>query len=249
MASKKIVEKKEIEQEVEVKDISSEDGGIDDSNFLVPTERYLKTGAHIGTKFKHGSMRDYIFKKRKDNLCVLDVSTIDERIRLVAKFLSNYDASRIYVVGRKLYAKTPIKKFAEITGSNAVVGRFVPGTFTNPSARNFKEAEVVFVAEPESDAQAINEATKIKAPVVSLASTDNSLRNVDIVIPVNNKGRKSLALVYWLLAREILLLRGDIKDYDSFTTPIQDFEQKIEETSDKLDKKKFFRRRFRGKRR
>lgn len=199
---------------------------------LVPIEKYLKTGCHIGTKFKSGDMRRYIFKSRKDSLKVLDVETIDERIKLVAEFLSKYDPEKIAVISRKLYGKTPANKFAEFIGAKAITGRFVPGTFTNPQAKIFIEPEVIIVAEPDSDNQAVEEASLIRIPVVGLASTNNSLKNVDLIIPINNKGRKSLALVFWLLAREMLKERGDIKNDAEFEEKLPEFEYQIKESEE-----------------
>lgn len=196
---------------------------------LVETDTYLKTGAHIGTKFKSGDMRKYIYKTRKDGLNILDVQTLDSRIKLAAHFLANYDAAKIAVVSRKLYGQEPARAFADAVGANAITGRFTPGLFTNPQSKQFIEPEVLLVTEPEPDAQAISEAATIKIAVVAFASTNNSLRNVDLAIPVNNKGRKSLALVYWLLAREFLKLKGAIKADSDFKKTAEDFEYKMKE--------------------
>jgi small subunit ribosomal protein S2 len=195
-------------------------------------EKYLKTGAHIGTRFKSGDMARYIYKQRKDGLNVLNVQLIDERIKQVGIFLAQYDPKKIAVVSRKQYGSTPAKEFANLVGAHAIVGRFVPGIFTNPESQNFFQPEVVLVTEPESDAQAIKEATRVRAVVVALASTNNSLKNIDIVIPVNNKGRKSLGLVFWLLAREFLKVKGDIAKDEDFTKAVEDFEHPQRESKE-----------------
>jgi len=200
---------------------------------LVALERYLKTGSHIGTAFKTGDMQRYIFKQRKDKIKVLDVENIDSRIRIAAGFLGRFELKKIVVVSRKLYGQTPVKMFAEFTGAKALTGRFIPGTFTNPLAKEFIEPEVVLVTDPDSDAQAVSEATKIRAPVVALCSTNNYLRNVDLIIPINNKGRKSLALVYFLLAREILKIKEIIKNDTEFEKSLEDFEYKMSEEEEK----------------
>ena len=196
---------------------------------LVDSETYLKSGAHIGTRFKSYEMKKYIFKIRKDGLNVLDVGMLDERIRLAANFLARFPPQKILVVARKLYTQTPVKAFAQAIGAKAIAGRFVPGTLTNPKAVNFTEPLVVFTAEPEPDAQAIEEARMANIPVISLASTNNSLQNIDLAIPTNNKGRKSLALVYWLLAREFLKATNAIKEDIEFTKTLEDFEYKMQE--------------------
>lgn len=191
---------------------------------LVPTEKYLTTGSHIGTVFKNGDMQRFIFKKRKDGLYVLDVENIDKRIQIAAQFLSQFQPKKIVVVARRLYSQTPAKKFSELLGCTAITGRFIPGTFTNPRQKNFVEPSVVIVTDPEADNQAVSEATKQRIPIVALASTHNSLRFVDFAIPVNNRGRKSLALVFWTLSRELLKSHGDIKADSDFSASMEEFE-------------------------
>jgi len=220
-----------IEEKKEKKSDDDDESGK--QTLLVETEKYLNTGAHIGTKFKSGDMKRYIYKVRKDGLNVLDVQTLDERLKIAAKFLAGYDKEKIVVVSRKLYGQTPAKVFAETIGAIIITGRFVPGTFTNPQGNRFIEPKVVLITEPETDTQAIDEATRIRIPVVAMASTNNSLRNVDLAIPINNKGRKSLALGYWILAKEILKERGDIKSDSEFTKTTEDFEYKMKDSDEK----------------
>jgi small subunit ribosomal protein S2 len=194
---------------------------------LLPLERYLKTGSHIGTRFKTGDMQRYIFKARKDGLKVLDVETIDKRIRITAEFLNNYELPKIIVVSRKTYGHAAVKKFAEATGAKFLTGRFMPGTFTNPKARSFTECDAIIITDPEYDKQAIEEAVKKRIPVIALCSTNNYLENIDLIIPINNKGRKSLALAFWLLARELLKLKGHIKKDEEFTMQAEEFEYQL----------------------
>ncbi len=192
-------------------------------------EKYLTTGAHIGTRFKSGDMERYIYKQRKDGLKVLDVQLIDERMKQVGQFLAKFNPGQIVVVSRKLYGKTPAEEFAKAIHAHSLTSRFVPGTFTNPEGKEFRQPHVVMVTEPESDGQAIIEASRAKAVVVALCSTNNSLQNIDVCIPINNKGRKSLALVYWLLARKVLIARGDIPNEEAFPKTLEDFEYPLKE--------------------
>lgn len=198
-------------------------------NLLVPADKYLKSGAHIGTRFKSGEMKKYIYKMRPDGLSVLDVQTLDERIRTAAAFIAKYNPEKIAIVSRRIYGKTPAEKFAEVIGAKAIVGRFIPGTFTNPSHKDFFEPRLLIATEPESDSQAIEEAARVKAPVIGLCSTNNSTKNIDLVIPANNKGRKGLALVYWLLAREVLKAKEQIKSDEQFERKVEEFEYKLTE--------------------
>jgi len=202
------------------------------------TERYLKTGAHIGTKYKTGGMKKYIYKRRDDGLKVMDIKTLDERINLAAKLIARYEKEKVVAVSRKLYGKTAIKEFAKTTGAKAISSRFIPGTFTNPEAKEFTELELLIVTEPDSDFQAIKEAKTLKVPIIALCSTNNSTKDIDLIIPVNNKGRKSLALVYYLITKKILVERKEIKKEEEFKKDIEDFEYKLKEGKDELMKEK-----------
>ena len=202
---------------------------------LVDADKYLKTGSHIGTVFKTGDMKRFVFKVRKDGLKVFDVQMIDERIKTAASILAKIPSEKIVAVSRKLYGQEPVKQFAEAIHAKAIVGRFVPGTFTNTKSQSFAEPAIISVTEPEAGAQAIAEATRVKAMVVALASTNNSLRDVDFAIPINNKGRKSLALAYWLLAREILKEKGEIKKDSDFAKTLEDFEYKLKEGAEEME--------------
>lgn len=173
---------------------------------LLPKGDYLSSGIHIGMKSKNKDMSRFIYKVREDGLAVLNLRMLDERIRIASRFLAKADT--ILVVGRKSNAHEPIKKFVEVTGAKFVIGRFMPGTLTNPSYEDFVEPDVVVLSDPLSDQQALKEAVDSRIPIVGLCDTFNETRNIDYVIPCNNKGKKSLALIYWLLAREISKLRG-----------------------------------------
>ncbi len=210
-------------------------------------ERYLNSGAHIGTKFKSGDMRRYIYKVRKDGLKVLDVKTLDDKLKLAAKFLAGYPKEKVAVVSRRAYGQTPVKTFVETAGGIALTARFVPGTFTNPESTHYVEPAVVIVVDPEVDNQAIEEATKIRIPVIGMASTNNSLRDIDFVIPINNKGKKSLALAFWVLAKETLKHRGEIKEDSEFRKTPEDFEYKLKEGEEEEQRRSFERRQMRGR--
>jgi len=207
---------------------------------LVPTKLYLQAGVHIGTKFKSEGMRRFVFKSRPDKLKVMDINTIDERLKIAANFLANFEPQKIVVVGRKIYGKTPILKFCELTKAKNILGRFIPGTFTNPSTKSFIEPQVVLVIDPKIDRQAVEEATKIKVPVIALCTTDSPTKNLDFIIPINNNGRQSIALALMILARELLKNRKEIKSDAEFKAKMEEFEQKTEEKtilSQKIEKK------------
>ncbi len=197
------------------------------SDLLIPLDNYLAAGLHIGTQQKTHDMEKYIFRVRADGLYVLDIRKTDERIRQVSKFLAQYDADDILVVSTRQYGQAPVKKFGEVTGCKTIPGRFIPGTLTNPDYSKFIEPKILIVTDPRSDSQAVLESKQNGIPVVGLCDTENLLNNVDIAIPVNNKGRKAIALVYWLLAREVLRARGDIGPEDELDYQSEDFELKF----------------------
>ncbi|AET64351.1 30S ribosomal protein S2 [Methanothrix harundinacea] len=196
----------------------------EDYETLIPIDEYLAAGIHIGTQQKTKSMMDYIYRVRTDGLYVLDVQATDKRIRLAAKFLAKYDPSKILVVSARQYGQRPATMFSKAVGSKAIVGRFIPNTMTNPTFYDYVEPDVVVVTDPAGDSQAINEAIDVGIPVVALCDTNNLTSNVDLVIPTNNKGRKALTLIYWLLAKEVLKERGE---EDRFRYSVSDFEMEF----------------------
>ena len=191
--------------------------------YLVPPDEYLAAGVHIGTQIKTGDMKKFIFKVRPDGLYVLDIRQLDERIRIAGKFLARFDPPKILAVAARQYGQKPVMMFAKAVGADYVIGRFVPGTLTHPMLMEYREPDVVLVTDPAIDRQAVDEATKIGIPVVALCDSNNSASNIDLVIPTNNKGRKALALVYWLLAREVLKNRG----ITEFPYSVEDFEAEL----------------------
>ncbi|OQD59059.1 SSU ribosomal protein S2P [Methanobrevibacter arboriphilus JCM 13429 = DSM 1125] len=197
------------------------------SELLIPLEEYLAAGLHIGTQQKTSDMEKYIFRIRSDGLYVLDISKTNDRIMAAAKFLSKYDPEDILVVATRQYGQAPVKKFGEVTGCNSIPGRFIPGTLTNPNYSKFIEPKVIVVTDPRSDSQAIIESKQIGVPVVALCDTENLLSTVDLAIPVNNKGRKAIALVYWLLARQMLREKGTIGEDEDISLDAADFELKF----------------------
>lgn len=195
-----------------------------DEDLLVDREEYLANGVHIGTKSQHKDMEKYIFHVKKNQLAVLDLNKTDERIRDTANFLTGYEPEEVLVVARKKDALLPVTKFAEATGSSKIAGRFTPGTLTNPRSDDFVEPDLVVVSDPEEDGQAIDEAVDAKIPVVAIADSADTLENIDLVIPANNKSGNAIAMVYFLLAREMAEVNGEDFDYE-----LEDFKPEEEE--------------------
>jgi small subunit ribosomal protein S2 len=194
---------------------------------LLPRDALLSAGIHIGTRMKTKDMSPFIYRVRPDGLFVLDVKKTDERIRVVAKFLARFEPSKVAVISARLYGHTPVQKFCELTKATSLVGRFIPGMLSNPLYPNRIEPSIVVVSDPKADLQAVKEATAIGVPVVALCSTDNDFTDVDLAIPTNNKGRRALAVIFWLLARQVARERGEIAPDKDVQFSIDDFEAKV----------------------
>jgi small subunit ribosomal protein S2 len=193
-------------------------------DLLIEEDVYLTSGVHIGTQQKSADMKDFIFKVRSDGLYVLDIKKTDERLRVAAKMLGRFTPEEILVVSARQYGQRPVREFSNRIGCGAFPGRFVPGTLTNPSLDVYMEPRVLLVTDPAADQQALKEAVKSGIPIIGLCDANNETKYVDLVIPANNKGRRSLALVYWLLTREVLKARGTIENNSDFKDEVKDFE-------------------------
>jgi small subunit ribosomal protein S2 len=210
----------------EVKPIKEQETPIVEE-LLLPRDTLLSAGIHIGTRMKTKDMEPFIYRVRPDGLFVLDVKKTDDRIRVAAKFLARFEPAKVAVAATRLYAHEPVKKFCELTGAMPLTGRFIPGQLSNPLYPNRIDPEVIVVCDPRADAQAVKEASNVGIPIVALCSTDNEFAGVDLVIPTNNKGRRALAVIFWLLSRQVLRERGELAADKDPTATIEDFEAKI----------------------
>jgi len=207
-------------------------------NTLINVDLYLKNGIHIGTKYKNGFMKKFIFKSRSDKLNVMDVQIIDKRIKIGIDFLNRYKPEEVMFISRKKYAFPGLTLLEKNYNYKTKVGRFIPGTFTNPESEHFVEPKIVFVIDPNIDRQVILEATKVRIPIMALATTSSNVRNIDYLFPFNNKGRKSVALFFWLLNRELELKHGFIKTPEEYKYKIEDFIYTLSDGKDDGEKKK-----------
>jgi len=200
---------------------------LEDPNNL--EKMILSTGIRVGTPIKTKFMTSFITRANPEGLYILDISKTLARIDVAAKFIGRTNIANVAVTSAREYGKTPIEKFCELTGARGIFGRFMPGTFTNPSLPKYLEPEIVIVTDPQADEQAVLEATRAGVPVIALSNSDNITSKVDLVIPSNNRGRKALATVYWLLTKEVLKKQGKIKSDSEMPLTIDDFEAKLVE--------------------
>jgi small subunit ribosomal protein S2 len=228
LPEKEEVEETEKEEKTSLQEESEEDFPVTtDEELLLPRDVLLSAGIHIGTRMKTKDIDQFIYRVRPDGLFVLDIKKTDERIRIAAKFLSRFDPQKIAVVAARLYARYPAKKFCEITKAIPLIGRFIPGLLSNPLYPDHVEPAVLIVSDPKADVQAVKEAAIMGIPVIALCSTDNDFSGVDLVIPTNNKGRRALAVIYWMLARQFLREKGELAPDKDMDLSIDDFEAKI----------------------
>ncbi len=206
-----------------------------EEELLINPNDYLKAGIHIATKVKSAGMAKFIMKVREDGLYLLDIKSIDARIRVAGAMISRYEPRDIVVTASRLYAITAAKRFAEVIDARFIPGRVTPGIFTNPYKEGFSEIKLLVISDSRNEKQGIKEASTVNVPIIALNDTDNITKYLDLIIPVNNRGRRALAYTYYLLAREVLKNRGTIKGNDEFKYTPDDFEIKIEKREEKRE--------------
>lgn len=175
---------------------------------LVSVDQYSKAGIHIGTKFKTKHMADFIYKIKPDGLVIMNVQKIDERLKIASEMMARYNPEEIVVIGKRENSWRPMKLFNKLTGITIYPGRYAPGTLTNLAFKNFTEFKLMVVVDAWLEKNAVEDANKLGVPIIGLCDTNNVTNELDLIVPCNNKGRKSLGLVFWILSREYMQRKG-----------------------------------------
>jgi small subunit ribosomal protein S2 len=226
----------DLEEELDLLDTEDLEAELEEKEKIIDKDEeqkqlYLSCGIHIGTKLLTGDARRFIYRQTNYGLYVINLEETDERIKIAANFLSKFveeGSDRVIVSSVRRYGKEPVKKFCEALGCRAITERFIPGSLTNPLIDPYiKDASVVVIVDPHADKVILREAQLARIPVVSLFDTDDTLAGIDLAIPANNRGKKALGLVFWLLAKKILFELGKISSEDEFPYTLEDFTSKI----------------------
>jgi len=194
-----------------------------EEKFLVPRDVYLKSGINIGTKFRTKHMEQFIYKIRPDGLSVLNLQKIDERIKIAAAFLAQYNPDDVLIICRRENGWKAVELFGKLAGIRVFAGRYPPGILTNPNLERYIEAKIMLVVDAWPDRNAVLDAVKIGIPVIALCDTNNMSNFVDLVVPCNNKGKKSLGLLFYILTKEFLKLKGKLKEGEELKEKLEDF--------------------------
>lgn len=198
----KELEKTLIETKAETKDIKqkvlAEEERIDT---LIPIEDYLKSSIHLGTRVITPDMKEYVYKRRADGLAVFNTTLLDKKIREAADFLAQYAIEDIIIVCKREAGWKPVEMFSKITGIRAFAKKYPAGVLTNPNLSDFLETELVLICDPWIDKNALNDALKIKIPILAICDTNNYTRGITKILPGNNKSAKSLGMILYLLTK------------------------------------------------
>ena len=198
--------------EITINNFSKMSGGSDAMKAKeADITKMLAATTHLGSENSEIQMMEYIFKRRTDGVHIIDLKKTWEKLVLAARAIATVENPEdVFVVSSRPYGQRAVLKFARYIGTSSMAGRYTPGSLTNQIQSAFKEPRLLVVADPRADHQPVTEASYANVPVIAFANVDSPTRFIDIVIPCNNKGDKSIGLMWWFLAREVLRLRGSI---------------------------------------
>jgi len=203
-------------------------------------QKMLAAQVHLGTRNSDSMMVDYIWRRRQDGVHILNIGKTWEKLMLAARIIVSIENPQdVIAISARPYGQRAVLKFAQYVECQSIAGRFTPGTFTNQITKQFKEPRLLIVTDPRTDSQAVKEASYVNVPVIAFCDSDSPLQNIDVAIPSNNKGKFSIGLLYWLLAREVLRMRDMIKRDVAWDVPIDLFFYRDPEELEKAEQESF----------
>lgn len=174
-------------------------------------QKFLACSTHLGATNIDFQMEQYVYKRKTDGTGIINLRKTWEKVLLAARAIAAIEnPADVCVISARPYGQRAVLKFAHYTGATPVAGRFTPGTFTNQIQAAYREPRLLVVTDPRTDHQPVTEASYVNIPVIALCNTDSPLKYVDICIPCNNKSIYSIGLMWWMLTREVMRLRGTI---------------------------------------
>ena len=223
----KPAKKKEIKKlsEKELKKVMT-----DTKKTLVPLTDYIRCSVHLGTKVITPDMRKYVYKRRADGLAVINTSLIDDKLREAIELFKEYDVGDVFIACKREAGWPAVEKFAEVTGIRAFTKKYPAGIITNLELDDFFETKLIIICDPWVDKNALNDAIKLKLPVIGFCDTNSYTKGITKKIIGNNKSGKSIGLLLYVLAKEYLKAKGHEKEakalkLEDFTGPLEEVQK------------------------